>query len=281
MGGELRKIEISDYERVNLPSSLGRPPELKWISIADLVIDTAYQREITRQGRTHVRAIAAAFCWSKFKVPVVAAAGSGKFAIVDGQHRITAAALAGLEREPCAVITASQAEQASAFSAINGAVTRMHQLQIFRAACVAGDRNALKVRAVAQKAGVTIVGTPTQTNRLPRGSTMAVMTIERAIEKFGAAITELALRMVMESGQGEPLTLCRPVIYGTAEVLADHREWVERGELLRIAFGAINILRLLDKARVAAAGLRGSSIIEQFEGLLVETLDAHMKKGRK
>src|ERR1700690_2596042 len=112
----MRAIEVGDYAAITIPRSLGQPPKLEWLSIADLVIDPEYQREITFVGRKNVRRIAGSFNWAMFTPVMVAPVGSSKFAIVDGQHRATAAKLCGLDRVPCMIIHADRGGQAMAFS---------------------------------------------------------------------------------------------------------------------------------------------------------------------
>ena len=72
-------------------------PILQWIKISDLVVDPAYQRPIFGEGRRNVDRIARNFRWSYFAPVVISPIEGGSFAIIDGQHRTTAAALLGIE----------------------------------------------------------------------------------------------------------------------------------------------------------------------------------------
>ena|ERR1700686_5427879 len=73
--------------------SPGPAPFLERIETEKLVVDTTYQREIGRCGAANVQQIAENFDWSKFAPVIVAPIEGGQFAIVDGQHRTTAATL--------------------------------------------------------------------------------------------------------------------------------------------------------------------------------------------
>ncbi|WP_407146277.1 ParB N-terminal domain-containing protein [Bradyrhizobium sp. ORS 86] len=199
----LRTIETSDYANIAVPASFGPTPKLTWLSIADLVVDPEYQREITARGRTNVRRIAGHFDWSMFAPVIVAPAGSNRFAIVDGQHRTTAAALCGIERVPCAIIDVGRSIQARAFKAINGNVTRMHTISLHHAAVAAGEEKAVVIAEVCRKAGVTIVRNPTQAELLKVGETVVVNTIGRAIARFGAKITTFGLKTLVSTGGGQ------------------------------------------------------------------------------
>ena len=110
--------------------SAGADPILRWLAIADLVIDPALQQPISRRGRRNVNRIAQTFSWSCFSPVIVAQFAQDKFVIIDGQHRTTAAALIGFDRVPCQVVTGSPAQLAVARKAINGQVTSRLALHV-------------------------------------------------------------------------------------------------------------------------------------------------------
>src|ERR1700733_1143860 len=110
--------------------SAGAAPMLQWLKVADLIVDPAYQRPIIGNGRRNVEQIARTFCWSCFAPVVVSPVEGGKFAIIDGQHRTTAAALVGFDSVPCQAVIAAREEQAAAFKAINGTTTPISQMAL-------------------------------------------------------------------------------------------------------------------------------------------------------
>jgi hypothetical protein len=276
---QVRPIDISDYAAIVTPASFGAPPRLEWISIADLVIDPEYQREITPRGRKNVRSIAISFDWSMFVPVVVAPAGAGKFAIVDGQHRTTAAKLCCIERVPCMIIDVSRAGQANAFKAINGNVTRMHTLHLHHAMVAAGDPVALKVADVCRRAGVTIVRNPTQNNLLKQGETCVVTTIKKAISSFGEKPSIAGLKAIASDECNEGM-LQQAIIWAVIETLHDHKEWYADEKALHAAFETFDLDDLQRQAGAAAARLRGSSKVDQLESLLVEALTRAFAKPR-
>jgi hypothetical protein len=137
-------------------SEVGDRPELQWLKISQLRIDPRYQREIGRRGSLNILAIAPAFQWAKFAPVVVAPIADGLFAIVDGQHRTTAAALRGFESVPCVIIAAGEAGQADAFVAINANVTAMSPLQLHAARLAAGNAAAAALTEVCREADVSL-----------------------------------------------------------------------------------------------------------------------------
>lgn len=277
---DLRHIETQSYAKVDVPTSFGPPPKLEWLSITALRVDPAYQREISFVGRKNIRKIASEFDWSMFSPIMVAGIGANLYVIVDGQHRATAAALAGVERVPCSIVDIHRAAQARAFRSINANTTRPHSVQLFHAAVAAGDADAVAIHQACAKAGVVIVRIPTQTSAMRAGETMAVMTIGQCLQKFGMDLTVTGLRALICTGDGNAGALIRAVIFGVVEVLADHKEWVADEKRLHAAFDSIVIDDLLLEARGIAARTRGTSVVDQFESRLVAALEQHFKKGR-
>ncbi len=111
----------------------GSAPRLQWIPIGDLIVDPSYQRPIGDNGRACITQIARSFQWSYFTAVVVAALDDGKFAIIDGQRRATAAALAGFDKVPCQIVEADQQQQAMARAIINGAVRSNSRMAVHKA----------------------------------------------------------------------------------------------------------------------------------------------------
>jgi hypothetical protein len=132
---------------------------LQWIKIADLVIDPSYQRPILGEGRRNVARIARHFRWSYFAPVVVSPVEGGRFAIIDGQHRTTAAALVGIKTVPCQVVIAARDEQAAAFKAINGATTRISRMALQAAAVVANEPAAIEVAEICPPQGLSFSAT--------------------------------------------------------------------------------------------------------------------------
>lgn len=259
---EPRSIETKGYAKLAVPSSFGKVPKLEWLSIAALVVDPEYQREISNLGRKNIRHIAENFNWSMFGTVMVAAIGSSRFAIVDGQHRTTAAALCGIEKVPCQIVDALRGEQAAAFRAINGNTTRPHTIQLFHASVTAGEPNALRIIAVCKRAGVRIAKS-LQSRR--DGETFSVGAIGKGIERHGEATVELALRMIVHSGDGRPEELNRTIIVAVIEVLAIHPDWQKNESVLKIAFEDMNLEDMWRESTAQAARIKGSSGLEVLQ----------------
>ena len=155
----MRPISTEGFETPKSISA-GAAPMLQWLKIADLVVDPAYQRPIIGKGRQNVDRIARAFSWSCFAPVVVSPVEGGKFAIIDGQHRTTSAAILGFESVPCQVVIAAREQQAAAFKAINGTVTPISQMALHAAALVASEPWAVQVAHVCECAQVELLRYP-------------------------------------------------------------------------------------------------------------------------
>lgn len=266
---DLRAIETQGYAKLKVPPSFGKVPKLEWISIASLVVDQQYQREITLVGRKNIRHIAENFNWSMFTTVMVAPIGSGRYAIVDGQHRTTAAALCGIERVPCEVIDAVRGEQAAAFRAVNANTTRPHTVQLFHASVAAGEPEALRIVNVCERAGVRIARS---LGTLRDYETFCVGAIGKGVQRYGEAIVTLALKAIVHSGDGRPEELGRTIIAAVIEVLARSAAWRKNEKALKAAFEQFCLEDLWRNATSAAARVKGSSSQQQLEQLLTKRL---------
>lgn len=249
----------------------GPAPQLEWLRIDRLVVDDSYQRPVTEVGRRNIRKIAEGFNWSAFSPVVVSPVAGGLYAIVDGQHRTTAAALCGFETVPCQIILANRGGQAAAFAAINGVTTRMHSMAVHKAAVAAGDERAVRVERVAAAAKVTVLRYPKSTLTQEPGETMAVGALNSVIDRFGEPVAVLALRVVRETPNDARGTLLAPIIDALGQVLAEPDVRARPAADVIRAFGTIKIIREFDRA-LDDARQRGVSRATALAGRLLARL---------
>jgi hypothetical protein len=201
--GVMRPISIEGFEKPKSVSA-GAAPMLQWLKITDLVVDPAYQRPIVGKGRQNVDRIARAFSWSCFAPVVVSPVAGGKFAIIDGQHRTTAATLVGFDSVPCQIVIAAKEEQAAAFKAINGTTTPISIMALHAAALVACEPWAVQIAHVCACAQVELLRYPVPTDRQEPGQTMAVGAIAQCLKRYGEATLITALQCVTQTSNNEP-----------------------------------------------------------------------------
>ena len=270
----MRTIDTTNFGQVDAPTDFGAVPMLQWVPIADLVVDDSYQREIRGAGRKNVETIAAAFQWIKFSPVVVSPVAGGKFAIIDGQHRVTAAALIGITEVPCQVVVADRSTQAEAFVAINGGATRVSRQQVFAAQKAAGDPLACAVAEACESAGVRLLRYQKAASQLAMGETLAVGAIESLYRQHGRDLLIATLRCILASSEDYPGNLCGPIIKAIGVVLGDHPEWSSAGEALISAFREIDLEDALRDARAKAARMRGVAAGDLLQASIIDHLDA-------
>jgi hypothetical protein len=236
---------------------------------------TISARSTAPDTRTSLR-IAEHFNWSKFAPLIVAPVEGGKFAIIDGQHRATAAALRGVEMVPGQVVIADAAEQAAAFKAINGQVTRIHKLALQHAAISAGDPAAIEIRDVAAAAGVTDPALPGR-DRWPQARRNAgARHADRVQPHLRRETLITALSCVTETENNKPGYLSAGIIKALCAVLAAHAKWREGGGALLSAFDEIDLDAEFDEAKCTRR-VKGVATWEILSDRITNALTEHFQ----
>lgn len=194
----MRPIDIPDEDEI-VASSPGAAPIQGWHKVSDFVIDDRYQRPITKRGWANIRAIADNFQWKYFSPVVCSPVEGGKLAVIDGQHRLHAAALCGFREVPCIVTLLSFSEQASSFKAINANVTRVNPGLVARAASAAGEKWIADLMAVATKGGCSLQLTNKSTKEKRPGEIYAVTGFKAIVTPENSDTVSLALSRLINS----------------------------------------------------------------------------------
>ena len=200
-------------------------PMLQWVEIAQMVIDDRYQRPLGKHSLTTIRAIAANFRWSCFAPVLLAPIEGGRFAVIDGQHRVHAALLCGLKSVPAMVVPIAATEQARAFVAVNTARTGVSVFSIFKAGLASGEAWAIAASEAVAAADCRLMSfNPSAASKKP-GDVYCVGLI-RDMVKSGRAgavtVTLSAIRAIDIGGSSSVLLysdwLLNPLIKAVAEV---------------------------------------------------------------
>jgi hypothetical protein len=178
----------------------GKAPELKFLPLEVLRIDAAYQRPVTPQGLRNIRNIVQHFDWAKFAPLIVARAGE-HYAIIDGQHRAIAAATRGFNAVPCMIVVANAQSQASIFAAVNGNVTPMTALSLYKAGLAAQDAWALDLKRAADIGGIVLLHYPKAKSEIKPFESIAIGTLRQLIRHHGVERTGWCLKR-LGAGQG-------------------------------------------------------------------------------
>ncbi len=212
----MRRIEFAN-ETKNAKADPGPAPILQWVKIEDLVVDDDYQRELKLSNWKAIRKIAAQFKWSRFSPVFVAPVEGGKFAIIDGQHRTHAAAMCGFKEVPCQIVQMSKEEQAAAFAAVNGLVTKVTLWNIYKAALAASEAWATECAKVCEEAGCRLMVVNRAASDKKAGEIFAVALIKQHVnagrsEMVGRALTALRKSKFGEDAEAYSNEILRPVL---------------------------------------------------------------------
>lgn len=243
---------------------LGPTPTMEWIPVDALLVDASYQRSVsTRRGESLIKKIYAGFEWRKFQPLSVAPMGDGKYAVMDGQHRLLAALAHPLvSKVPCYVVQAADTrQQAQSFGAINRDRVNATTTQLFHAAVAAGDPDALHVKDVCDQAGVTVQKNPSPDGLKPR-HTMAVSTIRKLINVFGDGPVVHAMRLIAESYPEERDQLRGQVIEALTHFIVAFKEHQAfDADRLRAAIEDTDLISELAAARAYKSAYGGDTIV--------------------
>jgi hypothetical protein len=272
---DLRRIDIKAFggrfSGSSAPDS-GPAPDLRWIAIAALRIDPTYQRHVLRTGEKNILAIARGFEWAKFATVIVAPIEGGLFAIIDGQHRATAAALCGKKEIPCQVVIADRRKQAEAFAAVNGNVTAMSTLQLHAARLASGEPRALALAEACAAADVSICRYPVPANKMKPGETLAVSVLQGLLDKFGRDAFVAALSCITKTRQGNPGMIRAQIVDALCAVLEAEPTWRADMKVLIKAMQTFDFAAAFNAARAAAVN-EGCSIGDA----LVDSIGSHLE----
>ena len=194
----------------------GPKPELKWIPVAQMIVDPAYQRDTeSERSRRLIETIAAEFKWMRLQPLVVTPRSFGCFAVLDGQHRRAAAVKCGIGALPCMVVPAcSIAEEADSFVRLNAARVAVTPWQMFYSRLAAGDGEAGLVKAICDEAGVAICRYPKDVRTIAPNETMALEAIRRAVKANPRPRIVLALSAMVQAFAGRRGQLRSALIRG-------------------------------------------------------------------
>lgn len=200
-------------------TDLGKKPKVVWLDLGLLEVDHRYQREITQDGRKHIGRILKDFNWNKYQPVVVTESGEGKYAVIDGQHRLEAAKKHPLiDSLPCYVIDAPDlAAQAEIFIAVNSDRRGLTGLNRVWAAVASGNVEAAAIAEACEKAGVTIPRNNPSGGLAPR-TLIGAYILLRYIGKLGRAAVLDALALCAEAWPERPRSHRISIVVGVARV---------------------------------------------------------------
>lgn len=197
-----------------MPVGLGARPDLAWVDVTLIDVDKTYQRDADRKS---VQKILGDFRWDHFGAVVLARKADGRFNCTDGQHRVIAAREHPDVTEVPALITAldGTAAEADNFLTINRARRAVSTIDIYWAGLAAGDETTLRVRDV--MAAADCQACRAAGDHKP-GHTMAVSSVNRAIERYGDAAAIAGLKTIRATWPNDSKALRGTLIVALARI---------------------------------------------------------------
>lgn len=211
-----RGIDVANQKAVALADQ--PEPVLDWLPISRMLIDDSYQRPLGSKNWAAIRNIAENFMWGRFAPVLVAPVENGLYAIIDGQHRVHAAAICGIRTVPAMSVPMTAAEQASAFSWVNGNVTRMTTFNILKAAIAAGDGWAERIDALVSSTGCRLMTYNKSSKERQAGEIYCHTLIRKMAQAGQGEAIRAGLTAIRASGRGDNIFLY------SAEIL---KPWLE------------------------------------------------------
>lgn len=198
----MREIIVENVPRCDLREQPA--PMLDWIKISALRIDDRYQRPLGARNWKAIHKIAANFDWCAFGPILCAPVEGGLYAVIDGQHRVHAAAICGIERVPAMIVPVPPANQALAFVKVNSGI-QVSQHQVFRAELAANEPEALAIQSACAAAGCeAITYNPSTSTRKP-GQVANIGLLRAAIRAgHGAELTAALTAIKAYDTKGRP-----------------------------------------------------------------------------
>jgi len=179
-GKEIDKVKRYDWKIQDSPGVF------KEIDKTKLLIDRAYQRDAASHRITK---IVSNWSWVACNV-IEVAYRFGEYYVIDGQHRVLAAMKrSDIKTLPCMVFsTTCIEEEAHGFKNTNIARRQPSPIQVFKASLVEKDEEALYVKAVLDRNGISVSSSGyTKTSTKSIGTCIALSRLNR--EHFENTIT--------------------------------------------------------------------------------------------
>ncbi len=210
-------------------------PVMADMAPTELLIDEAYQRNLSKRSITLIRRIVESWDWRRFKPPIVALTANG-YEIVDGQHTaIGAATHPAITSIPVMIIEAADMkDRAGAFVGHNRDRLNVTPMQMHVSAIAAGDDHALTVTRACKRAGVTLLrknqgGGSAIWNV---GDTIAITSVSTLVKKRGEDDAVRVMSVLVRSGAA-PLTM--PAMNAVDDLLhnPDHGATIHPDDLVK------------------------------------------------
>lgn len=202
----LHPVDVSKEDLISR-SNRGDAPSLDWLDLCSLRIDDDYQRPLGRSNWTAIGKIAHEFEWAMFSPIIAAPIGDETYALIDGQHRVHAAAMIGLRQVPAMIVDVPPSLQAAAFAAVNSRRVAMSQFHIFKAELAAGDEVALACVKAVEAAGCRMMTYVVSSSKRKPRDIFSISEIKNHIQSGRDEMVTRALSAITNSDRADSVDM--------------------------------------------------------------------------
>ncbi len=220
------------------------------IPIKDLVSNQEYQRNISM---IHVNKAVADFDLNQIN-PVKVSRRNGVNYVFNGQHTAEIVATASGSRETpvwCMVYDDLEyAEEADIFANQMKNVKPLSPLEIFKANCEAGNDTELQIKGLVESYELHVAP-----SSVPN-SIVAVGALESIYAKYGYAMLDRVIGLIVMTWEGEPKSFSGNIMNGIARLLYAYGDSI-KDEIFKEKLGEVSIKEIVKTARERRAGSLG------------------------
>lgn len=179
---------------------------------------------------------------------------------------------------------ANRAQQAAAFAAVNGNITRTNPTQLYYAKLASGHAGTRELSEVCQAAGVRIVRTNLVASAMKVGETQAIGALDRCLAQYGRDTLITALQCITQTADGNAGFVRATIIYALCQVIHTSA-WRDKGDALLRAmdeFSFIDAWSALSEGRERLyPGTISKALADQLSSHLSDRLsNSRAKKSR-
>ncbi|MBS4016789.1 MAG: hypothetical protein KGZ68_01010 [Dechloromonas sp.] len=249
----VRRIQRLEIKYDVKPAIVGSMPSTRLVDPATLLVEDAYQRQLSIKSKRLIEKIVAEWSFSKFKPPICAETAEGLF-VIDGQHTAIAAVThGGIPAIPVLLVPLHDVSQrAESFVAHNRDRVAMTPFDVFHAEVAAGIVGAAEIARIARECGCVIPRAQPARNYAKPGQITAINEVVEIYKHAGAKSLRRILT-VAAMGRLTPIT-ARPLraIRRMFEA-KDAYPWVAKYSDAEIAEAMAGIPGIDGAARIHAA----------------------------
>lgn len=219
------------------------------IPIRNLVSNQAYQRPLS-EG--HIRSAVEEFDVYQIN-PVKVSRRDGINYVFDGQHTIEIVASESESRDTpvwCMIYELKYEEEAHIFADQQKHVKSLVPYETFKAHIEAGDPKQMMIKSVVESYGLRITCT-----QQPNG-VCAVSTLERIYDKYGQTVMDSALRLAVETWEGETNSLSGNMLMAIARIIVAYGDSLKE-DVFKDHVGKVSVKSIIRTAKERRPGAMG------------------------